>query len=484
MVIKAIGTFFISIRENKLETAIAVILALAVGAAVALLPSPIYAAGGVIALFGALFLFVKYEFGIVVTVMILYMRVSDNLSSYVGIPSIAQPLLILMFGAVFVRMLTTVLPENGGMKAAFLMILYIISYTISMVLAVNSDVSFASVDDLPKDLIIVFLIATVCSNMRMIKNMAKGLSICGLIMGAVVLFQYVTKTYNNPYYGFGRAEIQNITSTTNDFRSAGVIGDPNYFGQIMVALVPLTIICFLNEKKSFQKLLYAACVVFTILGIFTTFSRGAFLGLVIIAALLVRYKKVKPVFLIVGVLAAAIGFSLLPVTYRERIFSIGDLTDTSSVTSEASFRGRLSELLVAIMMLFDYPLIGMGPYNYSYNYASYAVLLGLDSREGRNAHNFFMQIAAEQGLFGLFTIVFGMFVILAGVYRARIQLASRNMKENTDFVVAFMFSFYGFMACAMFIHPAYFRYYWILFGILAAIPNAAQNEIDKGSLHG
>lgn len=479
MIIGALVSYLKILNQHKFLTILAILCGIFVGVVVAVTGSPVLSTIIVLAAFGGMLFFSQYKFGVIITVMILYMRASDNLSSYAGAPEFAAPLLILMLAAVGVRMLTTPMERNNGIKACVLILVYMFSYYGSVLLAQNRTTAMRDIDDLPKNMIIVFLIATVCSNFVVIRELLGGLSLTGLIMGSVVVFQYVTKTYDNAYLGFGRANIQNITRGSSDYRAAGVIGDPNYFGQILVALIPLTIISFLHAEKPWQKLLYALCFLMTMLGIFTTFSRGAFMGLAISIGLLVLYKKPKPVYIIIFLVIALIGFSFLPASFQERIFSISELTDTSQMVTEVSYRGRMSEAIVAIQMTLNYPLVGVGPKNFAENYSKYANYVGLDNRENRNAHNMILQISAEQGMFGVFALLFGLFIIYIDARRARRILLMNELTQQADFVEAVIASFISYMACAMFIHAAYMRYYWILFAMMASLPAAAENEIDR-----
>ncbi len=95
-------------------------------------------------------------------------------------------------------------------------------------------------------------------------------------------------------------------------------------------------------------------------------------------------------------------------------------------------------------MFRDHPIMGVGLANYPEYYQQYSRQLGVDDRSvQRGAHNLYLQIAAEQGLIGLFT--FGV-LIFAAFYRMRQakQIFSRHGEEElADLAAALMVGFLG-----------------------------------------
>lgn len=474
-----IKSLFKTIIYHKLASIFTILTGLGLAISIFVFPKPVFLLGLIFGVAGAFFIVLNYEKGLIICIMIQYMNISYNLSTYYNLPSIGKLLIALLAAGVGIKLITTALPPTNIVEALILIVIYMIPYVFSIFTATNPEVAMQNIDDIPKDAAIVLLIVLITYDMNHLYDLAKGLAFSAAIMGSVCIFQYLTKTYNNIYMGFGKgAQLNIISGKMEGFRTSGVLEDPNYFSQIMVALVPICFVLFLLEKKSRWKIFYGYATFVTILTIIITFSRGGFLALAIIVGIYFLLEKPSIKYIVLLFFAGIIGFGFLPSEYQERIFSIADIGNSSTVQSEVSFRGRASEAIVALKMIGDYPLSGVGPSNYSINYQRYSRLIGLDPRtEEREAHNLFLQIGSEQGIFGLIVFCFTLYLALYGVFSSRKELIYRKMPEEALLTTAFICSVSGYLACSMFLHNAYFRYYWIFFGIMMAIPGAARNSI-------
>ncbi|HEX5692481.1 MAG TPA: O-antigen ligase family protein, partial [Roseiflexaceae bacterium] len=165
-------------------------------------------------------------------------------------------------------------------------------------------------------------------------------------------------------------------------------------------------------------LVVAACVLLAGLG--ASFSRGGWVGAacgMLAMALLARSIRrwILPA-LGVGVLVLALGgVGLLPDVIAQRLASISRnlaIFDAGSVqVTDDNFAivERMAQLQAGWRMFATHPLTGVGPGNYTPAYSDFAVLPWYASRG--HAHNYYLQIAAEAGLFGLLAY----FVLLAAL---------------------------------------------------------------------
>jgi hypothetical protein len=77
----------------------------------------------------------------------------------------------------------------------------------------------------------------------------------GIFMGTLSTFQYLTDTFTNNYGGFAQVLYAGIVGQAESYRIAGSVGDPNFFGQVLVMLVPLGFDRMLNERSLVLRLL-------------------------------------------------------------------------------------------------------------------------------------------------------------------------------------------------------------------------------------
>jgi O-antigen ligase len=132
------------------------------------------------------------------------------------------------------------------------------------------------------------------------------------------------------------------------------------------------------------------CVV-PLVAVLLTFTRGAYVG--ILAALLLYAAVRRPKAFLVLAPALVAVFLLAPADIRERIRSIGDLSDRTN-------RDRIAMARAGLRIVKDYPVLGLGPEMVKPYYPLYR-----DPDAPRwtvpHLHNNFLQTAAASGLFAV-----------------------------------------------------------------------------------
>ncbi|MBQ7982015.1 MAG: O-antigen ligase family protein, partial [Clostridia bacterium] len=177
-------------------------------------------------------------------------------------------------------------------------------------------------------------------------------------------------------------------------RVVSTLENPNVLAEYLIMILPIAVAGFFCAKLISQKMVYlfaggiiGACLIFT-------WSRGAWLGLIIAMLLfLLMYSKKVLVIGLFGILAVPFLPFVLPQSILNRFLSIGNLGDTST-----SYRVHIWEGTLA--MLRDHFLggIGVGTGVFGEVYPRYA-LSGIESAP--HSHNLYLQIFVETGILGL-----------------------------------------------------------------------------------
>jgi O-antigen ligase len=436
--------------------------------------SPLYLAVIITGLVVVATIALKLELGLFILVFITYTRFSDVLVHEHGLPSIAQPLSLLLLAIICGRWLF--LNENPLHKIEMPLIILgaygLVSFA-SLLYAADMSRTLSALETYIKDVIITILIILLLRRANTFRNVIWTLLLTGIFMGSITTFQQLTGTYQTTYWGFGQAQIQNIVTKSNDYRIAGPIGDPNFYAQVLLVLIPLALERLWHERHPLLRLLAGWALAVCLLSILFTFSRGAFLGLIVIAALSLWYYRIRFVPLVITILLASFLFQFVPEQYSARIQTVTSLIPglgQQDARNEISFRGRISEMQAGWLMFNEYPLLGVGLNNYAVHYQKYSRQLGIDSRlEDRAAHNLFLEVAAETGLVGL--TIFGTMLGLTfhGLVKAYKRFDQMGLDDEAYMIRAFMIGFIGYLAASFFLHAAYPRYFWLLLGISLAI---------------
>jgi O-antigen ligase len=128
-------------------------------------------------------------------------------------------------------------------------------------------------------------------------------------------------------------------------------------------------------------------------------------------------------------------------------------------------------------MFLDNPILGVGLDQYPEYYQVYSRQLGLDPRrEEREPHDLYLEVAAQTGIVGLLTFLFLLVLMFRGMLDGSRRLRDLNLPDYANLAMAFAIGVLGYLTSSIFLHGAYPRYFWLLFGIAMAIPQIAQNE--------
>jgi putative inorganic carbon (hco3(-)) transporter len=249
-------------------------------------------------------------------------------------------------------------------------------------------------------------------------------------------------------------------------------------------MVPLALERVLSERNKILRVVALAALVISVLTVIFTFSRSGFLGLALVIFLFMTWRRTQ---ISTWIILAAIGLgmvSMLPQQYTERLSTLTNLvTDENAAQTEVSFRGRASEATIGWLMFLDHPILGVGKENYPVRYQDYSRKRGLDPRsENRSPHSLYVEIAAEQGLVGIF--VFGLLIynIFTGLANARKIFEKLADHQMASMAMGMTITMAGYLTNAIFVHSSYPRPFWVLVGLALAYPVYAQARLESSRL--
>lgn len=422
------------------------------------------------------------DLGLFLFLFAIYTNLSSVLISNYSLPSIAKPMVIFMGGVILVRYFIFNDEYRGWIFPTLLFGLYAVLGILSLVYAANYDLASTTLIDYLKDALIGVIVILLAQRPRSLKIAVWAILTAGLFMATISIFQQFTGTFSNQYLGFSMVSANSVYGN----RLSGPIGDPNFFAQIMVVLLPIALDRVWNEKRTLLKTLAAWTFLATFLTVIYTYSRGSFLALVVAFFIMGIMRPPRLPVALLGLAVFAIFFQFIPSNYRDRITSLINILPNSGTGGyvDASIQGRTSENLVALNMFRDNPILGVGIGNYNTYYLSYSRKLGLDSRlQNRSAHNLYLEVAAERGVVGL--IVFGGIVILTlrQTFTAGRKFKQLGRDDFSDLALALGVSFIAYLVASIFLHDAYPRFFWVLTGICWALPQSVQYFSVQKALH-
>ena len=332
-------------------------------------------------------------------------------------------------------------------------------------------------------LLLYLIIINVLRKYSTLRSAIWALLLAGALLGSLTLIQELTHQYNNNFGGLAQRNTERWEGESEGGsgvfrerekvrlanRAGGPIGGPNRYGQIMLVLLPLGLFRVLDEKDLNRKLLAALCTLFILAGMLLTYSRGAFLcfGLLVVIVTFMRYIRLSHI--LVSVVLAVLLISIASPGYLSRMDSIRNVTalftDDASIKADGATRGRVTEMLAAFNAFLDYPLVGVGPGQYSKYYSvDYMADPQIAFRQidkSRRAHTLYFELAAETGILGILTFMSIAIYLLFRLWRLRRRFVNKR-PELANMATAFWLSLVAYLTSAVFLQLSYQRYYWLL----------------------
>jgi len=204
--------------------------------------------------------------------------------------------------------------------------------------------------------------------------------------------------------------------TQGSFRYEGFVFDPNTFAMFQIFLIPVILsLMAIYRKPVMIQLLGSVSILASIVVLVLSFSRGGFVGLVVLFVLLLLLEWRNKPLLIFGLVVIAIGISLAPTVYWDRVKSMLYFTNTGK--QDFAILTRLETMKTAVQLGFDNPLLGVGLDNFLFHssrYLPFSVVV----------HNSFLGVFAELGIFGL--------ALFVGIIVCNIVLMKRMSERHDD----------------------------------------------------
>jgi putative inorganic carbon (HCO3(-)) transporter len=395
-------------------------------------------------------------------------------------PVIAGSFILLLFFPAFYYLLTKRHPLVTN-RVATLMMIYLIIILGSAFFSLDAFVSLSRIGTyIAEGFLLYVVILNLIRQRSTLRKTFWTLVLTGALLASMSLYQKITGNYNASFGGLAQSQL--IDSDTGAFippKVAGPIGDRNYYGQILLVLLPLGF--YLAKSESgWRKLGARIATLMVFVGVMLTYSRGAAVAVVGVLCLMWFFGELKTKhFVIAGLLFTLVVLVIAP-QYIERLQSItGGFSAASSGDArqaDISIRGRMTENLAALRIFLDHPIFGVGPGQAEYYISKYGNQSGLKRLSGpRRGHNMYLEEAADTGILGIGTLLIVICTGLHSIYRERKAAIVLRMIES-DYLTGIMFSLFAFLLSAVFLQLAFERYFWLMMAVGGAAVHISGSE--------
>jgi O-antigen ligase len=287
-----------------------------------------------------------------------------------------------------------------------------------------------------KTVIVFILMVNLIDTRQRLFSLWKLVVICGAALGMGAIRSYMKGEF-----------------TAQGLRIEGLVGgmfeNPNDLATALDLLLPFAVALTL-VSKGIGRLIYLLCSTILAVGVLVTLSRGGFLGLIASGAVLLwklgrgrRAMTILTTGLICGVL-----FAVMPGGYGARIATI--FNNDQDQTGSAQLRRELMERAASIAI--NRPVVGVGMGNFH-----------IYSIREKEAHNAYLEIAAELGVMGLtayLIVILAPLRSLRRIERQTMGMRSKSEREMYWLSASVQAAFIAYMICSFF---ASIQYLWYLY---------------------
>jgi O-antigen ligase len=337
-----------------------------------------------------------------------------------------------------------------------LVLLFCLTGLLSIPLAINQQEAWAEFSGTFIRCIVIFIV--------MVNVVRTEARLKGLLFLAMAAGIWLSVDAINDY----RLGLMTIEGYRAAGRGTGIFGNTNDMALHLVTVLPISVALFFGSKGVARKLLYGACAAVMIAAIVLSYSRGAFIGM-LIALLFIAWKlgssrRLEIVFAVLSF--AGVIVLLAPDKYGSRLLSIF----IPSLDPEGSADSRRGELFRSIYVALRHPLLGIGMGNYQPEM----------SYKGLVTHNSYTQVAAEMGMAAL--ACYTMFIVTP--LRKLGQIARETFETRRDsrfyyLTLGLQASLIAYLVSSVFLSVAYVWYVYYLVGYAVCLTRMYESETGK-----
>lgn len=358
------------------------------------------------------------------------------------------------------------------------------------------------IDFLLEGVALYLLIINVVRKLATLRRVVWVLMLAGSLLGALTLYQELTQSYDQTFGGLAQrgwrtmaeAEKEQVKEEQDMFfrtdtdwhRAKGPIGDANRYAQIMIMLLPLVLFQLWGARSWWLRGSAVAALVPILGGLLLTYSRGAFVTLILLLLIMTFMRYIRPHQIVVSATGLALLMAAVAPGYLVRMDSLrgveGLFSQGANNKPDAVTRGRTTEMLAAVDAFVDHPILGVGPGQYTPLYSmDYQLNLPNALRylpKNRRAHSLYPELAAETGIIGLAFFMAIVLVIMYRLWQAR-RLCMETRPDLANMATAFLLSIVAYLGTAIFLQLSYQRYFWLMLALAGATIRICNSEMQS-----
>jgi len=384
----------------------------------------------------------------------------------------AQIVALVTFAGFFMLVARTGFPKIHWRRETVLLLLLWIMFYITTNFALLPEYAWPRFSDISKILVFTFLTIMLIDDKRKLRYlvlvMSLSIGLYGLKGG---LFAVAT---GGEYSVYGPP--------------GSFIEDNTAVGVALAMVIPMLFFLARTEKNKWFKLFLRFCFFFSVLATIFTYSRGAFLGLLVVFVLLFFHfrTRMKVLTVVAALVALPFAISLIPEQYIDRVQTI------QTYEQDGSANARLTAWKAAWLVTKAHPLTG-GGFQVIDDVPTVQAYLPEFTSSAVGVHSVYFEVLAENGFI---TFAIYLALLFGTMLSARwLMSGKKGPGKDPQFVqygAMFYVSLWAFAVTGMFLEFASFDlYYQIIAAVVVSrvlaekesLATSALPETDRSARH-
>ncbi len=277
-----------------------------------------------------------------------------------------------------------------------------------------------------------------------------------------------------------------LTAGGHIILGSGAIGDNNALATAMLMTIPILYYLYRYSELRVVRLCFMAALVLSVIATVGTYSRGGFVGMLVVGLFMVKNSRRKVSTLFFLGLASMLVYALAPASWFDRLHTINSATD------DGSFMGRVVAWKMSVLVALDHPLTGGGPHSIHrlLVWETYRPLLyRLDfittppaDTLPHAAHSIWFEILGDLGFPGLLLFLA---ILGSAVWQcrsiARMTRGQPSLIWAADLARMLQISLAVYAVTGSALSLGYFEMYYIIVALLSRISRTVQQTLNAQS---
>lgn len=426
-----------------------------------------------------------FAIGLPLLVVVLYTDLSDVMMENFPVPSLLQPLILLLAFMVW-RNRHVLRPSSAAVHPIVLaMVVYALVVFSTSIWAAEIHLADKRFSEVVKAVCVIVLAASLAPSWKTLQRALIALIASAAVLSSLSVLQIATGRFADAFGGLVELKSGTIYGDVSMPRAAGPpVSDPNFYARILLMTIPLSVAMAFIEKRPRRRLAYAAAAAITTAATLVTYSRGAMLTLAVMAVLLALVLKVRMRHIALASVAGLVVLLMLPQSITRRLGTIEALLPDKNTGAayDSSLAQRELLTMSGVRMFEAHPILGIGAGHYQWYFPKFSNEVGsswidyVETGIGRYPHSLYVEIACETGLLGLIAFFAAVIAAFVTIYTARRTLLRDGDRDRAMIAAALGVAIAGYLVASVFLHETHVRYIALYFGFAIAIARLARDR--------